>query len=334
MKSSDQLSIPGELALKKRKELPIWIGVWGQVVKHKPLASVGLAIIFLLFFVGIFANFLAPEGMNEPHLERLGLETVNGVERQILKGPSLSPFHPMGLDRLGRDLFSRILYGARISMFVAVGTVALGTGAATVIGMTSAWLGGKTDTFIQRIVDAMLIFPWLVVLIVVVTTLPQEPPFDFFGDSSWGVSKVILALALTNVAWISRVIRSAAMTTRENQYVDAAVAMGASGLRINMLYILPNIMAPIITLATLGMGYAILAEAAISFLGYGIAPPNPSWGGMLSSGGQAYFHRAPWLAIFPGLMIVLVVFGINVLGDGLRDLLDPRLRGKSERLGV
>ncbi|MFQ5873950.1 MAG: ABC transporter permease, partial [Dehalococcoidia bacterium] len=122
-----------------------------------------------------------------------------------------------------------------------------------------------------------------------------------------------------------------AMAVRENQYVDAAQALGASGWRINLRYVLPNIMAPIITLSTLGLGYAILSEAAISFLGHGIPPPNPSWGGMLTTTGQNFLHWAPWLAIFPGLMITLVVFGINVLGDGLRDLLDPRLKGKSGR---
>ncbi len=310
----------------KRRELPLWIGIWGQIIRQKPLAAVGLLIVATFFFFGIFANFLAPEGLNEPHTERLELITLpSGLKEKIMEGPSLS--HPMGLDNLGRDVLSRVIYGARISMFVAIGTAVLSTSLATILGMGSAWLGGKADTSIQRIVDGMMIFPWLVVLIVVVTTLPEEPPIGFLGDAEWGVAKVIFALAIINIAWISRVIRSSSMAVRENQYVEAAQAIGASGWRINRHHILPNIMAPIITLATLGMGYAILSEAAISFLGHGIPPPNPSWGGMLTTKGQSYLHQAPWLAIFPGLMIVLVVFGINMLGDGLRDLLDPRLRG-------
>ncbi|MFQ5933462.1 MAG: ABC transporter permease, partial [Dehalococcoidia bacterium] len=257
---------------KKRRELPLWIAVWGQVVKEKPLAAVGLAIIAVLFFVGIFAHWLAPEGFNEPHQERLELidfELVEGTTVEAFKGetglqqtryvgPSLSPFYPMGLDNLGRDLFSRIIYGARVSMIVAIGTVSLHILLAAVVGMTSAWFGGKIDTFIQRIVDAWMIFPTLVVLIVLVTTLPQEPPFSPFTDTSWGIFKVVLALALTGIGWTSRIIRSAAMAVREYQYVDAARALGASGWRINLRYILPNIMAPIITLSTLLMGFAIL----------------------------------------------------------------------------
>lgn len=327
---------PAEEVLRRRGiKLPLWVTVWGQIVKQKPLAGVGLVIVGLMFFVGIFANFLAPEGLNEPHPERIELgQGIAGTTRSELVGPSLSPFHPMGLDHLGRDVFSRIIYGARISMIVGLGTVGISVFAATIVGMGSAWLGGKTDILAQRLVDGMMIFPWLVVVIVVVSILGDKSPVDSLGKTNWEVSKVILALAITNIAWLSRVIRSASLTVRENQYVDAARALGATGWRINLRYILPNIMAPIITLATLGMGYAILAEAAVSFLGHGISPPIPSWGAMLSVQGQSYLHRAPWLALFPGLMIILVVFGINVLGDGLRDLLDPRLKGKSERLGV
>jgi peptide/nickel transport system permease protein len=326
---------PSELVEERRINLPLWITVWGQIVKQKPLATVGLVIVAILFFVGIFANFLAPEGLNEPHPERIELgEGIAGTTQSVLVGPSLAPFHPMGLDNLGRDVFSRVIYGARISMMVGVFTVVIATLVACIIGMGSAWLGGKVDILAQRLVDGMMIFPWLVVVIVVASILGDNSPIDALGKTNWEVSKVVFALAITNVAWLSRVIRSASLTVRENQYVDAARALGASGWRINLRYILPNIMAPIITLATLGMGYAILAEAAVSFLGYGITPPTPSWGAMLSMQGQNYLHRAPWLAIFPGVMIILVVFGINVLGDGMRDLLDPRLKGKSGRFST
>ncbi len=324
-----------EGAPKTRKELPLWIGVWGRVVKEKPLAALGLAIVGTMLIVGTFANFIAPEGLNETHLERLELVEFEGIgERVKFIGPSLVPFHPMGLDNLGRDVLSRVIYGARISMIVGFGTVALGTTLATILGMASSWLGGRVDTFIQRVVDGMMVFPWLVTLIVIVTILPEKSPIGFLGTASWGMLKVILALAILDIAWVSRVIRSAAMTTKENQYVDAARAMGASGWRINVRYLLPNIMAPIITLATLNLGYAILSESVLSFLGHGIPPPNPSWGGMLTGIGQQFLHLAPWLAIFPGVMLALVIFGINVLGDGLRDLLDPRLRGKTGRFGA
>jgi len=321
-----------EEALKSRRELPLWIGVWGRVIKEKPLATFGLAIVSVFLFAGVFANFVAPEGLNEPHPERLKLiETETGVTKEFL-GPSLIPFHPMGLDQLGRDMLSRVIFGARTSMIVGLGTVAIGTTLAIVLGMASAWFGGRVDTLIQRFVDAMMAFPWLLFILVIVTLLPTQPPIDLPGGAAtWGMLKVIFALAILDIAWVSRVIRSASMTVRENQYVDAARAVGCSGWRINTRYILPNIMAPIITLATLNLGYAILSEAFLSFLGQGIPPPNPSWGGMLSGLGKTYQFRAPWIAFFPGLMITVVIFGINILGDGLRDLLDPRLRGKSGR---
>lgn len=318
--------------LKRRKELPIWIGVWGRILREKPLAAVGLIIVVLFLFIGVFANFIAPEGLNEPHLERLefvkgggneGGDSVNFI------GPSRE--HPMGLDNLGRDLLSRVIYGARISVIVGFGTVLLGTTMATFVGMTSAWIGGKFDTAMQRIVDGVMVFPWLVFLLIVVTTLPDSPPFPLPGEdiATWGMLKVIIALSILDIAWVSRMIRSASMAVRENQYVEAARAMGASSWQINVQYILPNIMAVIITVATLNLGYAILSEAFLSYLGHGVPPPNPSWGGMLTRQGGDFLFRAPWIALFPGLMISLVIFGINVLGDGLRDLLDPRLKGST-----
>jgi len=317
-------------APKKRKELPLWIGVWGRVYKEKPLAAVGLTIMLVFLFVAIFADVVATEGMSEPHLERLGtIETEQGSRIKLI-GPSLNPFHPMGLDNLGRDVLTRVIYGARVSVIVGVGTVLLGTTLATMLGMASAWFGGKVDTVIQRIVDGLMVFPWLVTLIVIITILPKKPPVAFLTIASWGTLKVILALALLDIAWVSRVIRSAAMAVRQNQYVQAARAVGASGWRINYQYILPNIMAPIITMATLNMGYAILSESVLSFLGHGVPPPNPSWGGMITGIGQSYLHQAPWLAIFPGLALALVIFGMNVLGDGLRDLLDPRMKGTGD----
>ena len=313
----------------RRRNWPIWVTVWGRMVREKRLATVGLAIIVVFLLAGIFSGLIAPEGYDEQHTDRLRVVEEEGIEILELVGPSLNPFHPLGLDHRGRDVLSLIIHGARISMFVGLGTAVLGISLATVVGMVSAWLGGKYDTIIQRVVDGVMIFPWLVLLLVIVTTIPAKSPIGWVDTEQWGLAKVIFTLGVLNVAWVSRIIRSSTLAARENQYVDAARALGASGHRIMLRHLLPNIMAPIITMATLSLGYAILAEAALSFLGYGIPPPNPSWGNMMNFAGGLYLFRAPWLIVAPGVAISLVVFAINVLGDGLRDLLDPRLRGSA-----
>ena len=318
----------------RRRTWPLWVTMWARMLREKHLATVGLAIISLFFFAGIFADVVAPEGFNEEHLDRLRVvEKDEGIRVVELIGPSLSPFHPFGLDDRGRDVLSLIIHGARISMIVGLGTVLLGISLATLVGVGSAWLGGKFDTIIQRVVDGVMVFPWLVILLVIVTTFPAQSPIGWLDTAQWGMAKVIFTLGILDVAWVSRVIRSAALTTRENQYIDGARALGASGPRIITRYLIPNMMAPIITMATLTLGFAILSEAVLSFLGHGIPPPNPSWGNMMTTSGGAYLFRGPWLIIVPGIAISLVVFGVNMLGDGLRDLLDPRLRGGASRLG-
>ena len=327
---------PGEMTSFRRKTWPWWIDLWIQLVKTKPLATVGLVILVFFMITGMFSVWIAPEGVNEAHTERL--ERIEGMMlvasgTMVIPGPSVIPFHPFGLDNVGRDLLSRVIHGARVSMIVAVGAVALGVGLGTIVGIVSAWLGGAADTAIQRVVDAWLTFPTLIILIVVVTLLGHSPPavFDRLGldTAHWAMFKIILSLGVVNIAWYVRVIRSAALVIKEQQYVDAARALGATGPRIMARHISPNVMAPAITLATLGMGGAILSEATLSFLGYGIPPPNASWGGMLSTTGQLFLYQAPWVAFFPGVAVTLVVLGINLLGDGLRDLLDPRLRGQT-----
>jgi peptide/nickel transport system permease protein len=318
---------------KRRRNLPIWVSVWGRVIKEKRLATVGLVILAVFFFSGIFANFVAPESYKEQHMERLELvDTDAGYQAIQYVGPSWG--HPFGLDERGRDVLSLVIYGARISLIVGLGTILVGITFATIVGLGSAFLGGKIDTSIQRIVDGVMVFPWLVALLVIVTTLPQRSPVDWIDTSWWGVLKVIFTLGILDIAWVSRIIRSAALSAKENQYVDAAKALGAPGTRIMFRHMLPNIMAPIITMATLTMGFAILSEAVLSFLGYGVPPPNPSWGNMLSFQGRDYLFRAPWMAIVPGVIISMVVFAINVLGDGLRDILDPRMRGAGAAIGL
>jgi peptide/nickel transport system permease protein len=193
--------------------------------------------------------------------------------------------------------------------------VSIGTVLATMIGVMSGYFGGKVDVLMQRVVDAWMAFPFLVAVISLMAVLGP------------GLLNVICALGILSAANSSRIIRSAALAIKEHQYVEAARAVGASHLRIILRYILPNVMAPIIIIATISLGFAILAESALSFLGLGVPPPYPSWGEMLSGSGRSYMHKAPWMATWPGVAISLAVFGFNMLGDALRDLLDPRLRG-------
>ena len=275
-------------------------GTW-RLIKEKPLGAIGAVIVLILLFCAVFAPWIATHPYDQANV------------RYRLKPPSAQFY--LGTDNLGRDLFSRIIYGAQISVTVGFGAVGIGTMLATAIGVGSGYFGGKFDVFMQRLVDAWMAFPFLVVLLSVMAILGP------------GLLNVILSLGVLSAANSSRIIRSAALSAKENQYVEAARAVGASHLRIILWYILPNIMATIIIIATVSLGFAILAESALSFLGLGVPPPYPSWGEMLSGSGRSYMHKAPWMATWPGVAISLAVFGFNMLGDALRDLLDPRLRG-------
>jgi peptide/nickel transport system permease protein len=275
-------------------------GLW-RLVREKPLGAFGGALVLVLMLCAIFAHWIAPYPYDETNV------------RQRLKPPGAQFY--LGTDNLGRDVFSRIIYGARISVTVGFGAVTLSILLATIMGVTSGYFGGKVDVFVQRIVDAAMAFPVLVILLSIMAVLGP------------GLLNVILVLGIVPSANRSRVIRSATLAAKENQYVEAARAVGASHLRILLCYILPNIMAPIIIVATNALGAVILVEATLSFLGFGVPPPYPSWGEMLSGSGRSYMYKAPWMAIWPGVAISLAVFGFNMLGDALRDLLDPRLRG-------
>jgi peptide/nickel transport system permease protein len=299
-----------ELSLPLPKSKPIWKlsagmqtlskGLW-RLVKEKPLGAFGGLLVLVLMLCAIFAHWIAPYPFDETNV------------RQRLKPPGAQFY--LGTDNLGRDVFSRIIYGARISVTVGFGAVTLSVLLATIMGVTSGYFGGKVDVFVQRIVDAAMAFPPLVILLSIMAVLGP------------GLLNVILVLGIVPSANRSRVIRSATLAAKENQYVEAARAVGASHLRIILCYILPNIMAPIIIVATNALGAVILVEATLSFLGFGVPPPYPSWGEMLSGSGRSYMYKAPWMAIWPGVAISLAVFGFNMLGDALRDLLDPRLRG-------
>lgn len=272
-----------------------------RLFREKPLGAAG-AVIFLLFLVcGLFADVLAPYGYNQ----------ISPANR--LKPPSWQFL--FGTDNLGRDVFSRCLYGAQLSVIIGFCAAGLATIVSIVIGVVSGYAGGRLDMLVQRLVDAWMSFPDLIVLIVVVAVVGP------------GLLPIILVLGLLLGIGGSRIIRGATISVRENMYVTATQSMGASTLHILFRHILPNVMAPVIILFTTRVGFVILAESGLSFLGLGVPPPAPTWGGMLSGSGRTYMLQGPWLALAPGLCLTFVVYATNVFGDALRDLLDPRMRG-------
>ena len=270
---------------------------------RKPLGAIGGVLVLAMLLMAVFAEAIAPYQYDE---------TIRGAR---MKPPSAA--HWLGTDNLSRDLWSRVVYGARVSVTVGFATIALGTLVATAIGVSSGYLGGVYDLAVQRVVDAWMSFPYLVIILSVMAVLGP------------GLLNVVLSLSIIVAATNSRVIRGATIAVAQHAYVEAARAMGCGHARIIVRHILPNVMATIIILATIGLGAVILAESALSFLGFGVPPPYPSWGAMLSGSVRTYMYRAPWMAIWPGLAISRAVFGFNMLGDALRDVLDPRLRGSA-----
>jgi peptide/nickel transport system permease protein len=273
----------------------------GRFARRKPLGALGGLIVLGLLGMALFAEAIAPYGYDE---------TIRGAR---MKPPGAA--HWLGTDNLSRDMWSRIVYGARVSMAVGVLTIALALALATAIGISSAYFGGAWDLLVQRVVDAWLSFPYLVIILSIMAVVGP------------GLLNVVLSLAVLIAATNSRVIRGATLAVLANPYVEAARALGCGHARIIVRHVLPNVAATLIVLATIGLGAVILAESALSFLGFGVPPPYPSWGAMLSGSGRTYMFRAPWMAIWPGVAISLAVFGFNMLGDALRDVLDPRLRG-------
>jgi peptide/nickel transport system permease protein len=273
----------------------------GRLVREKPLGAIGGAVFLAFLFCGIFADLLAPYGMNQ----------INPVNR--LKPPSWA--FPFGTDNLGRDMLSRCLYGAQLSVIIGLCAAGLATLISVVIGIVTGYLGGRVDLITQRFVDAWQSFPDLIVLIVVVSVVGP------------GMPQIIVTLGLLLGIGGSRIVRSAVVSVRENMYVHAAQSIGASTPRILMRHILPNVLPPIIVLFTTRVGVVILIESALSFLGLGVPPPAPTWGGMLSGSGRSYMFQGPWLALAPGLCLTIVVYATNMFGDALRDLFDPRMRG-------
>lgn len=288
-------------ALSTRKPRSFLWDLFYRLVKEKPLGTFGAAIVIVLLLAGIFANFIAPYGYNDPYVAAR------------LSPPSGKTI--LGTDQMGRDVLSRIIYGARISMIVSLATSTLSVAISTSIGIFSGFAGGRTDLIVQRFVDAWMCFPGIFLILTIMAILGP------------GLLQVIIVLGVSGGISGSRVIRSTVINIKENVYVEAARSIGCPTGKLLFRHILPNVTAPIIIMFTTGMGAAIIAEASISFLGWGIPPPTPSWGGMLSTSGRTYMLTAPWLAVWPGLALTIVVYGINMFGDALRDLLDPRLRG-------
>jgi peptide/nickel transport system permease protein len=269
--------------------------------RRKPLGAVGAVIVVGLLVTAAGADWIAPYAYDEQ---------IPGAR---LQPPSAA--YPFGTDNVSRDVFSRIVYGSRVSVTVGFLTVLLGNGLAAVVGITSGYFRGRYDIVVQRVVDAWQSFPYLIIVLSLLAVLGP------------GMFNVILSLSILVAAAASRVIRSATLAVVEHPYVEAARAMGGGHLRIILRHVLPNVLATIVVVATIGLGGVILAESALSFLGYGVPPPHPSWGAMLSGSGRTYMYQAPWMAVWPGVAISLVVFGFNMFGDALRDVLDPRLRG-------
>jgi peptide/nickel transport system permease protein len=293
--------------VKVKKPRPLLVDVVVRMVKQKPLGVFGGIIVLAVLFVGLFPDFVAPHGISEINADH------------VLEEPSTKFL--MGTDNLGRDVFSRVIYGARISMIVGLAAPAINLLVSLLLGVTSGFIGGKFDIVLQRLVDAWMCFPALIMTITVMSLLGP------------GLTQVVLVLGISGGITGSRTIRSAVIGIKENIYVEAARAVGSQTWRTLMKHILPNIMPIIIIVFTLHMSSAILAEASLSFLGYGIPPPAPSWGGMLSGSGRKYMEFAPWMALWPGLALSFVVYGISMFGDAIRDLLDPRLRGGIGRYG-
>ena len=286
----------------ERRARSLWGELVVRILREKYLATFGLSIIVILVFLALFADIISPYPRDDLNL------------RDKLQGPSWD--HPFGTDEFGRDLLSRIIHGARISMMVGVIGSVYATILSTLIGLVSGYAGGKLDNVVQRFVDSWMAFPDLFLALAMLAVVGP------------GLTQLIVVIGLLYAISGSRIIRGSVIAVKENMYVDAANAIGAPTYRILLRHILPNVFAPIIILLTTRMASMILVEASLSFLGYGIPPPVPSWGGMLSGAGKEYMLQNPWLALWPGVAISLTVYGINMFGDGLRDVLDPRLRGQ------
>ena len=279
-----------------------WAEQIATFVRRKPLGAAGGLIILTMLVVALVADVLAPY---DPYLPDYAAQFV---------GPSAG--HWLGTDEFGRDVLSRIMYGARIALFVGFTASVAGCSLGAVLGVVSAYCGGKIDLLLERMMDILLAFPQLILALAVASILGPA------------VHNVVIAIAIPIIPRAARVVRATALSIKQNQYVEAAHGLGATHYRVVRQHILPNVLAPFLIMLTAQLGTAILAEAALSYLGLGAAEPTPSWGLMLSGSAPAYAEKAPWIGLFPGIALSLAVFGFSLFGDSLRDALDPKLRGR------
>src|SRR5437762_809869 len=274
---------------------------WAFLLRQ-PVGAIGMVLVMIFGIAGIFAEWLAPYS-----------PTANDFA-VMTEPPSLA--HWLGTDQLGRDLLSRILFGARTAFIVGMTSALVGGFSGLVIGVASAYFGGQLDLWLQRLLDIVMAFPLIIMALAVVS---------IFGT---GVQNVIIAITIRLIPPCARIVRSSALAIREVPYVDAARALGYGHTRIIMRHMVPNVMGPFLVIITAFVGQAILAEAALTYLGLGVQEPVPAWGLMLLGGAEEYASTAPSIAVFPGLPHMLTVFGINLFGDSLRDVLDPKLRDR------
>ncbi|MDE2765442.1 MAG: ABC transporter permease [Chloroflexota bacterium] len=287
----------GAAAMLHRRGVAAW-----RFTRRKPLGALGFLIVFITVLAALFAPIIT---FHDPLIADF---------TAIKVGQSFN--HWLGTDEFGRDLYSRIVYGARVSLIVAFASIGMGTTIGAILGIFSAFIGGRVDDFFSRLTDIMIAFPGILLAMAFITV---------FGIGLWNV---VWAIGISFAPPALRVARGATLSVKNNVFVEAAHAVGASNMRIIFRHLLPNVLAPIIVVASVQLGSAILIESALSYLGLGVPPPAPSWGRMLAGSVLVHATTAPWLVIFPGAAITILVLGFNLFGDALRDVWDPRLRGR------
>ena len=292
-----------DLRLSSPRRSPLWpfVAIWA-FARKKPLGAIGLSIVVVATFVAVFGEQLAPHDPAQPRLDR------------VMQAPNNTNW--FGTDHLGRDMFSRTLVGTRVSLYVGVVTMLFATFAGTVLGISSAYIGGRYDLIVQRFVDGIVAVPQLLLAMTLVAAL------------NVGMENVIIALAIVTTPRIARIVRSAALGIMAMPYIDASRAMGTTGIRIMARHLAPNTFAPLLVVASASVGAIITSESSLSFLGLGVPFKTISWGGLLGGETRALFTAAPWMAIGPGVALSMVVFGNAIFADALRDMLDPKLRGR------
>jgi len=293
---------------KKKNVVSRFMSSLWSFTKRKPLGAIGLWITVVFIFIALFADYIIPWDPFEFHRR-------NPVDPPLTAHASGKMFL-FGTDQIGRDVFSRTLVGARVSMYVGLVTMLAAAGGGLILGVSSAYIGGKFDLIIQRFVDGIIAMPTLILAMALVAALGQS------------INNVILAIAIVQIPRITRVIRSAALSIKEVPYIEAARSIGATDWRVMLRHVAPNTMAPLLIVASSAVGSIIITESTLSFLGLGVDPETLTWGALVSGDSRLHFAAAPWMLLGPCIAVTLVVFGTNMFGDALRDVLDPKLRGR------